>query len=1084
MANHSTRVLLIGGPPGLFGALQDETRKLGYTCDWLEIRDDGDQAAALRALSLYSHACYFLWSEGIRSRVLEELGALKISRPVIVVAPSHDTVSRERFVSSGALDAISVDTIGSLDFRIALNHGATRKRLDDVRSSRADYESLITIISSNFTHLAPDEIDRGINEALAVLGRFSGVDNAFLFLCREDNSALDLSHEWRAERAASAGQLFSAGAPASLAWFWDTLNRGETIKIVEPVELVPHGGPFAQLLITQGIKSIIVVPLIEGRRLIGFLGLFASRFGVAWSADVASLLKIVAETFLNALRRRRDQQALIESEHRFRTLLENLNEGVVYCDRGDIILHVSPKACEMLGYSASEMVGEHIERLIIPDESREILQERTARRWRGLSDSYEIKLNRKDGTSLWVEMNASPVRDSEGTIIGSIGGFIDITERKRVREALRLSEERLRHYFDNSVIGIAISSPTKGFLEVNDYLCQLHGYSREELSHMTWVDLTHPDDRINDVGWFDRLARGEIDSYELDKRFVHKEGYVWNARLVVGAVRRPDRSLDYIIALAQDITAQRRAQSHLQTQAEFYRQLIDANPNLIFACDYGGSFTLANKAFADISGLPVDAIIGKRNSDFVADPVLAKRYDADNDTIIRTGAPILKAQEKIIDARTGKERWFQAIKTPLLSPDGQIPYILCVASEITDVKQAQDEASTLQRQLIQSHKMEAIGQLAAGVAHDLNNALAAVVGHLQLLQNEVSEQGRGSFHTALSGCERASSLIQQLLGFSRQGKYNPQVIRARDVVTNTVEFLGKVIDKDIEVRIGEDSEGLSIHGDFSQLQQVVTNLILNATQAISGPGAITFDFGRREVLHPERYNPRAHTGFFVTLTVSDTGCGIPEEHLDKIFEPFFTTKRDREGTGLGLSMVYGIMQNHSGWVEVDSTIGGGTRFTLVFPQALGVAASTPEDGVETTPLLKPRRLASGHVVVIDDEPVLVDLARQFLANAGVEVTGFTDPNEALRWYRREWRSVDIIVLDMKMPKVDGPACFRELRDINPAARVVVMSGFVQDTAAQKLMEAGVAHFFEKPLRYPELVAWIVEELARHQQIAV
>jgi CheY-like chemotaxis protein len=380
--------------------------------------------------------------------------------------------------------------------------------------------------------------------------------------------------------------------------------------------------------------------------------------------------------------------------------------------------------------------------------------------------------------------------------------------------------------------------------------------------------------------------------------------------------------------------------------------------------------------------------------------------------------------------------------------------------------------------------MEAIGQLAAGVAHDLNNALAAVVGHLQLLQNEVSEQGRSSFHTALSGCERASSLIQQLLGFSRQGKYNPQVIRARDVVTTTVEFLGKVIDKDIEVRIGEDSEGLSIHGDFSQLQQVVTNLILNATQAISGPGAITFDFGRREVLHPERYNPRAHTGFFVALTVSDTGCGISEEHLDKIFEPFFTTKRDREGTGLGLSMVYGIMQNHSGWVEVDSTIGRGTRFTLMFPQALGVAASGPDDGVETTPLLKPRRLASGHVVVIDDEPVLVDLARQFLANAGVEVTGFTDPNEALRWYRREWRSVDIIVLDMKMPKVDGPACFRELRDINPAARVVVMSGFVQDTAAQKLMEAGVAHFFEKPLRYPELVAWIVEELARHQQIAV
>jgi two-component system cell cycle sensor histidine kinase/response regulator CckA len=234
------------------------------------------------------------------------------------------------------------------------------------------------------------------------------------------------------------------------------------------------------------------------------------------------------------------------------------------------------------------------------------------------------------------------------------------------------------------------------------------------------------------------------------------------------------------------------------------------------------------------------------------------------------------------------------------------------------------------------------------------------------------------------------------------------------------------------------------------------------------------------VLHPERFNPRAHTGFFVTVRVSDTGCGILPENLDKIFDPFFTTKGESEGTGLGLSMVYGIMQNHSGWVEVESTPGEGTSFTLAFPQ---VATPVENPIRELAPTRAPTR-AGGHILVVDDEVQLVDLARQFLATVGLEVTGFSDPQAALEWYRKEWQNIDIVILDMKMPKVDGPTCFREIRRVNPGARVVIMSGFVQDSAAQELMEGGVAHFFEKPLRYPELVAWVVGALENRKKIAV
>jgi PAS domain S-box-containing protein len=1081
MGNTTGRFLLIGGDASLYGALKSETAELGHSCDWLESHDPADCSPSLRALSQYLYDGYFLWLDNGGGSLLTECLRLKITRPIVALTGSSDRSVRERILDQGALECLRLEQIATIDFKRALDHARTVKQLEEVRSTRSNYESLIAIISSNFTHLAPEEIDRGITEALAVLGRFAAIDHAFLFLAPENTSSPHLSHEWSPAEDRCASRFIPSPETSAGRWLAQAMLQGETVRILDVGDLPPEAQEFGELLARNGVRSIVITPLFEGRRSVGLLGLAAYRNPRQWTTEVVSLLKIVGETFVNALRRRRDQQALIESEHRFRSLLENLNDGIVYCDREDVILHVNPKACELLGFAAAEMVGENIAKLAVPAESRALLRERTARRLEGIAESYEIKLQRKDGTLLWVEMNASPMRDSEGAIIGSIGSFIDVTERKQVREALRLSEERLRHYFDNSVIGIAISSPTKNFLEVNDYMCHLHGYTREELARITWVELTHPDDRANDLGWFERMARGEIDNYELDKRFIHKDGYIWNARLVVGAVRRPDRSLDYVIALAQDITAERRAQASLRTQAEFYRQLIDSNPNLIFACDYAGRFTLANKAFAEIWGLPVDAIIGKRNRDFVTDPELLNRYDSDNATVIRTAGPLVVPQERITDARTGQERWFQALKTPLLSPDGQTPYILCVASEITERKQAENEANVLQRQLLQSHKMEAIGKLAAGIAHDLNNALAAVVGHLHLLRLNVSPSGKSSLEIALTGCERASSLIQQLLGFSRQGKYNPQVLRIRDIVRTTVEFLAKVIDKDIAVDIQEEDEILSIQGDLAQLQQVITNLIINSVHAIHGPGRITFTFGRREVLQPERFNPRAHPGFFVTLAVSDNGCGIPSEHIDKIFDPFFTTKDEKEGTGLGLSTVYGIMQNHSGWVEVESTPKVGTCFTLIFPQANTQAAALTPEPASPLPL---NRSTGGHVLVIDDEPQLVDLARQFLYNVGVAVTGFSDANEAVEWYAREWRSVDLIILDMKMPKMDGGRCFHELRRIDPNARVVIMSGFAQDTAAQELLESGVAHFFEKPLRYPDLVAWIVNELNHLRQVAV
>lgn len=788
----------------------------------------------------------------------------------------------------------------------------------------------------------------------------------------------------------------------------------------------------------------------------------AARTG---AVDCLPWHELGSPTFERAVHYALERRRLIDSEHRFRSLIEGLNEGIMYCDLEDRVVHINGRAAELFGYRPDEMVGQPIVDLVVPTEERSAVAERNSRRMRGESERYEMRLKRRDGSRFWADINATPMRNAQGEIIGSLGGFIDITQKKAAEEALRQSEQRLRHYFESSLIGIAITSPDKRWLEVNDCLCRLLGCSRDDLRNLSWLELTHPEDRASDVRQFDRLVAGEIDHYSLDKRFLRRDGTVWHGRLSVGCARGEDRELEYVIALIQDITEQKLAEEALRNQKEFLRQVIDSNTSIIFATDIDGRFVLANRAFAQMYGRSVDQIIGCSDADLVADAVLLREYEQENRQVIATRRPLFIAQVMMRDPETGTERWFQGTKSPLIALDGRSMYVLCVATEITERKRAEDERIRLQRQLLQSQKMEAIGQLAAGVAHDLNNALAAVVGHLQLL---AAPGNKGSVETALAGCRRASGLIEQLLGFSRQGKYNLEHLCLQKVVAETLDFVSRIIDKNIEISTAGEEEELFFEGDQAQVQQALTNLIINARQAMPEGGRITLRFAGRSVADPQRFNPGATAPDYVTLAITDTGTGIDGAILDKIFEPFFTTRSETKGTGLGLSMVYGIMQNHGGWIEVESRQGVGTTFTLFFPRSHLSENPLPAEHE----LIEERGEGGGTILVIDDEPPLVQLAEQFLTHAGFTVQGFSDSHAAISWYTANAANVDLVILDMKMPRLDGRGCFAALQQINPAVRIVILSGYSQDAAAQDLLERGALKFFQKPLRYPELVEWV------------
>ncbi|MBX7136367.1 MAG: PAS domain S-box protein [Oligoflexia bacterium] len=635
---------------------------------------------------------------------------------------------------------------------------------------------------------------------------------------------------------------------------------------------------------------------------------------------------------------------------------------------------------------------------------------------------------------------------------------------------------------------------------VNKASAQMLGYQPSELLGRYFHETQTPEQGARDLKVFKEVLQGKS-YFNYETVHIRKDGSTVDLSFNAVVSRDAQGRVTGTSGTASDITERKRAEEALRilvegtasaTAEKFFRSLVFhlaqamrtkyAFVGQIIGNDREKVETLAvwwEDHYAEdfiytIAGTPSETVIGKKIQVYTNDLYL--KFPTDQH-VMQTqargymGAPIFSSN--------GEPLGVMAVwsEKPLedWAPAHSIMTIFAAraGAELERIH-AEQESQLLHRRLLQSQKMEAIGQLAAGVAHDLNNALGAVVGHLELMRMSpgLSPDLERSATIALGGCERAASLIEQLLGFSRQGKYNLVEVSLGKVVADTIHFLGKVINKDISIVQEGLGEDLFLLADEGQLQQALINLILNAQQAMSERGTITFSFGSQDVLSPERFNPRATGTSFVTLAVTDDGHGIAPENLDKIFEPFFTTKSEGQGTGLGLSMVYGITQNHGGWIEVDSTPHEGTTFTLYFPRIFNTGRAQERE------LNRKLGSGSGKILIVDDESALVDLTSLFLQRAGLESIGFTAAEQALKWFKTHWREIDLVLLDMKMPQMNGAECFKALRKIDPHAQVVIMSGYIQDRAVQQLLEEGAIHFFQKPVKYPEMMSWILQQQAK------
>ena len=507
------------------------------------------------------------------------------------------------------------------------------------------------------------------------------------------------------------------------------------------------------------------------------------------------------------------------------------------------------------------------------------------------------------------------------------------------------------------------------------------------------------------------------------------------------------------------------AAAHYQ---QFLRQVIDTNPNLIFVKDWDGRYVLANEAMAQFHGTSVESLIGKRDADFSLKEEEAEQFLRDDRQVMSSQQPTFIVEEPATCGRTGSTRWFQTVKVPLLSLDGSTQQVLGVATDITERKQLED-------QFRQAHKMEAIGRLAGGVAHDFNNVLTIIRAQTEFLLADLPEHDsrRADALEIQSAADRAAGFIRQLLAFSRRQLLQPEVLELNGVITGMESMVRRLVGEDVIVLTRLHPEQPRVWADPGQLQQVILNLAVNARDAMPHGGTLLIETTVVELdEHYPRQHPSAKTGTHVALMVTDTGCGMDRATRSRIFEPFFTTKEPGKGTGLGLSTVYGIVKQSGGHIWVYSELGRGSTFKLYFPPHSGpIKATRPE------PAVLPPGGAGNTILLVEDDPAVRSTVRRLLERHGYLVLEASNGQDALALVTAKQAEIDLVLSDMVMPGMGGAELAGRVRTLSPGVPVLLMTGYTEEAitrSGERLLDEQI---IEKPFTLHTMLQKIQTALA-------
>ena len=873
-----------------------------------------------------------------------------------------------------------------------------------------------------------------------------------------------------------------------------------------------------------------------------------------------------------------------EVRERLAAVLDSSDDAIIGMTLDGAITTWNRGAENLFGYSTSEAVGKPIG-MLLPAERANEESEILARIRRGERiEHFETVRVQKDGRRVDVSVTISPIRDRSGVIIGGSKIARDITERKRVEEELRKSEERFSKAFRSSPLAVTISTQAEGrYVDVNDAFLQILGYKREDVIGSTASNLNfwaQPSQRTEMLQLLE--VNGRV--MELRTQFKTSTGELREAEVSAELIEVEGQPC--VLAITRDITERMRSEERLRE----YERVVEGLEDMIVVVDREYRYVIANRAFLNYRDVKREQVVGYRVNEVLGNATFESVVKEKIDECF--GGKVVQYELSCNYSRLGERALFVSY-FPIAGPTG-IERIACVLRDITERKRAEEklrksedrfskafhqsplsitistvaegrfldanesflkmagyvredvightfselklwtlpslrlellrqlkeggsvkdyrmqyrtstaeireaelsweqievdeqpcllafmrdvtETLSLEAQFQQAQKMEAVGRLAGGVAHDFNNMLSVIIGYCDLSIDQVGPEAPVKKHLAQikKASERAALLTRQLLAFSRQEVIFPRILNLNDVAHNVTSMLLRMVGEDVSISFRPATPMGSIKADPGQIEQVLMNLVVNARDAMPSGGEIIIETGHADL--DENYVSQhvgSGLGQHVVLTISDTGCGMDESIKSKIFEPFFTTKGSGRGTGLGLSTVYGIVTLSKGSIFVDSQPGKGTTFKIYFPRiaakAEGLVQSSEVDEL-------PR--GSETILVVDDDDAVRKVAASLLSSAGYRIIEASNAEKALKIMTTLGPRIDLLLTDLIMFGKSGVELAEQAKAIHGYLPVLFMSGYAGDLLASRRGLLSEQAFVAKPFTRTSLLNMVYSALHR------
>lgn len=1006
-----------------------------------------------------------------------------------------------------------------------------QKQAEKALMYRAKLEKLISDISSSFINIPSKTINSAINSSLKLLGEFANADRCYIFLLSENGAKMDNTHEWH--RKGIEPQIHNLkNLPVDIyPWWIEKLKNRENILVHKIGDLPVESAAEKELFQSQDIRSIVAVPMEYKDDLVGFLGFDYVKMEMLWKEEDTLLLRTAGNIFVSALKQKPVEDTLLDNEKRLRTILEHLPGDVIVHDLEGNILLVNEEACRVKGYPREEMLNIPIQD-IDPDS---ITRNDRANVWEklqpGKSVSFESVSIRKDRSEYVSEVHLNAAELGGKPVVLAVS--FDITEHKRLQEILskRAEFERLISEISSEFVGLSADRIDEG---IDRALASIGSFSGADRAFVFLfkeggdiVDTTHEwytkgvDPRVESLkirtlnqyppSLIERIREQEVyhvsdvaslpDEFRLEKEHFQAHNI---KSLIVVPLRLGDRLTGFLAlhSLKKNQTWSKDIQVFLRVVGEtlsnaIERKRTEKEQNNLqkmladalkiahlgpYEYDFVNDIFIFNDHFYKIFRTTVDQIGGYVMSRdeyykrFVYPDdipfVKAKCQEAIETTDPAFSRPI---EHRILysDGTIGHISIWQSLEK---DSDGNLRRINGVIQDITERKLTEKKLKDSEEILARSKKMESLGLLAGGVAHDLNNVLSGIVSYPELLLLNLPRDSelRKPIETIQKSGNSAVAIVQDLLTIARGVASTKEPLNLNDTIK---DYLSSPEYKklaqyfpDVQVKTGLDKDLLNIRGSFIHLRKVIMNLISNAAEAIENSGNVLISTSNRYLDRPLRAYEDVNIGEYAVLSVSDDGSGIPKDYLERIFEPFFTKKYiGRSGTGLGLAVVWNIVQDHGGYIDVSSDENG-TAFELYFP----ITRSEAHDK-DMSISIEELKGNGETILVIDDIESQREITCSILGALNYKAVAISNGEDAIEYLKEN--PVDLVLLDMIMdPGINGRETYERIIKIRPKQKALMVSGFAETDEVKKAQAMGAGQYIKKPLTLDSIGLAIKKEL--------